>query len=181
MKKKGLNLAILLSALLLILEIYRWYQWNVDWSKLTVWQFLTNKGNTGLLWNLLLAWIPVILALIIPKDKRTTFVNFLCFVWLLWLPNTLYMITDLKYFRADKKVDLWQEVAFFGIYAFLGFLLYGVAVYILWEKLKFGKKWMAIITVLTIIGVLIGRVLRWNSWDVFTDPGKIISFFTNLF
>ena len=82
MKKKGLNIAILLSGLLLILEVYRWYQWNVDWSKLTVWQFLTNRGNTGLLWNLLLAWIPVILAFLIPKNKRSIFVKFLCFVWL---------------------------------------------------------------------------------------------------
>ena len=91
------------------------------------------------------------------------------------------MITDLKYFRADKKIELWQEVTFFGIYAGLGLLLYCLAVYIVWEKLKFSKKWMIIITFLTLIGVWFGRVLRWNSWDIFLNPSKIISFFTNLF
>jgi len=59
MKRKLLKWAIILTCLLLILELYRWHQWNIDWSKLTVWQFLSNRGNTGLLWNLLLAWIPV--------------------------------------------------------------------------------------------------------------------------
>jgi len=91
------------------------------------------------------------------------------------------LITDLKYFRADKTTGLWQEIVFFSIYTFMGLLLYGLAVYIVWDKLRFGKRWLVMITILSVIGVIIGRFLRWNSWDVFTNPDKIISFFINLF
>lgn len=181
MKRKAIIWAIILSSILVLLEAYRWYGWEVDWTKQTVWEFLLNKQNTGLIWNLILAWMPVLFAMLIPVGKSFIRIKILTALWMLWLPNTLYLITDLKYFKGDKTTHILHELTFFGIYTLMGFLLYGLAIYIVWEKIRFRKIWLIIITVLSIIGVLIGRVLRWNSWDVFTDPGKIISFITNLF
>ena len=181
MKRNLLKISIFITFLLMLMECYRWYGWDIDTDSWTVWSFLMNKGHTGLLWNLLLGWIAVFLGWLVFKSKHRILTNFLSLVWILWLPNTLYMITDLKYFRNDESTSLLHELLFFSLFGLSGILLFGLAVYLVWLKYKFGKKWFAIITSLAIIGVVIGRVLRWNSWDVFTNPQKLLSFFMDLF
>lgn len=180
MKRKLFKASIYITLLLLILELYRWYLWDID-ERWTVWTFLENKAHTGLLWNLLLGWIAVFVGWLVFKSRNQILTKFLSLVWILWLPNTLYMVTDLKYFRADKETTLLHEIVFFSLFGITGILLFGLAVHLVWLKTKFNKAWLGIITGLSIFGVVIGRVLRWNSWDIFTDPQKILSFFMDLF
>ncbi len=181
MQHKLFKVSICISLLLLLLEVYRWYLWNIDPDSWTVWRFLIDKKHTGLLWNLLLAWISVILAWFVLKSKHRILTKFLSLVWVLWLPNTLYMVTDLKYFRSDGGTSIFHEIIFFTLFGIVGVLLYILSVYLVFLKYRFSKRWLGIITVLAIIGVIIGRVLRWNSWDIFTNPEKILTYFLNLF
>jgi len=181
MKRKLFKSSIFITILLVMLEGYRWYSWEMNYENWTVWTFLTNKGHTGLLWNLLLGWIAVLFGWLVLKSQNRIWAKFLSLVWILWLPNTLYMLTDLKYFGADKTTSLIQEVVFFSLFGIAGIILYGLSVYLVWLRYKFNKKWLAIITSLAIIGVAAGRLLRWNSWEVFTNPQKLLSDFINLF
>ncbi len=172
---------ILISIAIVVLEVYRWSGWDVDFEEWTLWTFITNKGNTGMLWNLLLGWIAVLFSWLVCKMNNRILVKFLSLVWILWLPNTIYMVTDLKYFRADKTTALWHEVLFYTLFGLIGIFLFVLSVYLVWLKYRFNKKWMAIITGLSIVGVVAGRVLRWNSWDIFTAPQKILTDIINLF
>lgn len=181
MKRNLFKASIFISLLLLMLELVRWYGWRVDFEEHPPWDFITNKGNTGMLWNILLAWIAVFLGWLVYKSRNQIWRKFLSLVWILWLPNTIYLVTDIKYFRMDKTTTLLHEIVFFSLFSLLGILLYYFAVYLVWLKYKFSKKWLIFITGIAIIGVIIGRVLRWNSWDVFTDPQKILSYFASFF
>ena len=181
MKRNLFKASIFITLLLLMMELYRWYLWGVNFETKTMWSFLSNKAHTGLLWNLLLAWIAVLLGWFVCKLSNGILAKFLSLVWILWLPNTLYMVTDLKYFRNDETTTLFYEIIFYALFAIAGILLYLLAVHLVWLKYKFTKIWLGLITGLAIIGVVVGRVLRWNSWDVFTDPQKMLSDLINLF
>ena len=172
---------ILVTLTLVLLVGYRWYLWDIDFRSWTIWSFLTNKGNTGLLWNLFLAWVAVFLGWLVYKSQHRILTKFLSLVWVLWLPNTLYMVTDFKYIGIDDKTSFLHEIVFFSLFCLSGILLYLLSVRLVWLKYRFRKIWFVIITGVAIIGVVAGRVLRWNSWDIFTDPQKILSDLSNLF
>ncbi len=180
-KHNLLKASIFVTLLLLMMELYRWYLWDIDFEHWTVWTFLTDKRNTGLLWNLLLAWIAVFWAWLVYQSSNRILYKFLSLVWILWLPNTLYMVTDIKYFGRDEGMTLLYDIIFYALFAIAGIVLYLLAVHLVWLKYKFTKKWLGLITVLAIIGVVVGRIFRWNSWDIFTDPQKMLSDFINLF
>src|SRR6266566_9040151 len=60
-----------------------------------------NPDSLAIAWNLFLAWIPFVLALIIydrdsPTASRPALVA-VAVLWLLFLPNAPYIVTDLKY------------------------------------------------------------------------------------
>lgn len=172
---------ILISLAIIVLEVYRWSNWDLNFENWTLWTFLSNKGHSGMLWNLFLGWVAVLLGWLVYKTNTRILVKFFSLIWIVWLPNTIYMVTDLKYFRADKTTALWHEVLFFTLFGLVGILLFVLSVYLVWLKYKFNKKWLAIIIGLSIIGVVAGRILRWNSWDIFTDPQKILTDIMNLF
>src|SRR6266704_6777574 len=60
-----------------------------------------NSDNVALAWNLFLAWIPFVLALIVydwgKSDASPPALGVAAMLWLLFLPNAPYVITDLKY------------------------------------------------------------------------------------
>lgn len=165
----------ILSLLVIALQGLRWYLlgndlWQVDWPI-----FLQKKANTGLLWNMLLGWGAVAFAIYYRKIEHQLMDKFFLLLWFLWLPNTLYMLTDVKYFGSYEELSLWQDIVFFSCFLILGLSLYFLAVLMVWIKLRFSRIWFLGLTFIMIIGVIIGRVLRWNSWDVFSYPFELLT------
>jgi uncharacterized membrane protein len=96
--------------------------------------------------------------------------------WLLFFPNALYILTDLLYLRLKTNMPVWYDLLLILSFAWTG-LIFGFLS--LWdiEKIlgRFFKPFYTTIisTVFLFIGsfgVYIGRYLRWNSWDVITEP-----------
>lgn len=136
-------------------------------------------------WNLLLAWLPFGLAFLVVyagKTYRWTSWQFVVafLSWLLFLPNTFYITTDLIHLHETGEVSLLYDAAMMSLFAFVGLLLGVVSLMIVEKELRRGFKQQTVnIIVLTIIllssfAIYLGRYLRWNSWDVVFNPGSLL-------
>lgn len=137
----------------------------------------------GLIWNLLLAWIPFGLAILIydrhRAGTRPLRLAPLAALWLLFLPNAPYIVTDFKHLVPSPVVPLWVDVVVIAAPAWTGMLLGFFSLYLVQAVVRdlVGARlaWAAAITVLGLasFGIYLGRVLRWNSWDVLANPSLL--------
>ncbi len=142
-----------------------------------------------LVWNLFLAWIPFIIAYFTyTMTIKRTWLYFLiplaAFLWLIFFPNAPYILTDLEHLRgAGRDIPVWYDVLIFIWFSWTGLLLGIVSLFLMQEivRREFGRwiGWGFVVAVagLTSIGIYMGRFLRWNSWDLLSNP-KGIALFT---
>lgn len=131
-------------------------------------------------WNLFLAFIPYgitwwmarNIALIENKIKLLAALA----VWLLFIPNSFYIITDLFHLIHVRSAPKWFDLLLIFSFAWNG-ILFGILsirrlelVLSLQQGKGFSFLWVFIVMWLCSFGIYIGRFLRFNSWDVITDP-----------
>jgi len=142
-----------------------------------------------LAWNLFLAFVPFAISKTMAEPSINKKLKFAigAFVWIVFLPNAFYIITDLFHLDMNGDVPLWYDLALLWSFAWNG-LLFGILsirqMELLFEK-HIGKK-MGLLFVLPIMalngfGVYIGRYMRFNSWDVLTNPLQLINDICYLF
>ena len=134
-----------------------------------------------LIWNLILAWIPLLLALLVyDRYRRGRSLLVLApalVLWLLFLPNAPYIVTDFVHLSAGSPAPLWLDGVEVSAYAWTGMLLGFVSLYLMHavarHRLGAVPSWVGVLCVLALVsvGVYLGRVKRWNSWDLLTQPG----------
>jgi len=139
----------------------------------------------NLVWNLVLAWIPLGLALILYDGARRGVAGHwllsLGALWLLFFPNAPYLMTDLKYLREVGGAPFWFDAVLAVSAAVAGLALGFLSLYLVHAVVqrRFGAVWAWVgvwaILLVSSVGVFLGRYQRFNSWDVFTDPGPILS------
>src|ERR687887_630785 len=137
--------------------------------------------NANLVWNLFLAWIPVGFALLLydrhVRRAGLATVAGLGLLWLLFFPNAPYIVTDFKYLAGSTGREFWFDGALIGTAATTGLLLGFVSLYLLQAIVRRGVGarcgWLFVFAALGLgsFGIYLGRVLRWNSWDIFAPPG----------
>lgn len=152
---------------------------------LSIFRFIYSDTKTFLFlnWNLFLAFIPWALStLLIIKpaiQKSKILIFLLLFIWILFFPNAPYILTDLFHLRLKLSMPIWFDSILILSFAWTG-LLFGFLS--LWDieqiLLKTMKK--TTVTILSILllflgsfGIYIGRYLRWNSWDIITEPFRL--------
>ena len=140
-------------------------------------------GYVFLLWNLVLAWVPYLLSLHIQdRDmKQQKFISIMLMaVWILFLPNGPYIITDLIHLRSRDPIPLWYDAMLLSTIAWNGLLLTMLAVrnvhgklqeYYSAVKLNIG---VGVLFLSAGYGIYLGRFMRWNSWDVLFSPMYMI-------
>ncbi|OMC04435.1 hypothetical protein A5733_21475 [Mycobacterium sp. NS-7484] len=132
-----------------------------------------------LVWNLILAWIPMICAVAFDLVERRLWLLPLGLVWLAFLPNSPYLVTDLVHL--GEGYELWRHVLQYGFAAWTGILLGVVSLLLVHRRLddEFGAfwGWLAVVAsvALCAVGVVIGRFQRWNSWDLVTRPDAVVA------
>ncbi|MBP6732151.1 MAG: DUF1361 domain-containing protein [Chitinophagales bacterium] len=154
---------LLLSGFCIALEVFR--------------MFTTASLNYIFLpFNLLLAWMPLAFALLVHKAQTSLriFIGF-C-LWLLFFPNSPYIITDLIHLKPRNDFPLWFDAMLIYSFAFTGLIVGMFSAIIIYHKLKgmvsglTAKATMFLLMLISGYGIYIGRFLRWNSWNVVTDP-----------
>ncbi|GHU54514.1 membrane protein [Spirochaetia bacterium] len=135
-------------------------------------------------WNLFLAFIPwalTSLAIIKPWIQKSKIrIGILVIIWLLFFPNAPYILTDLIHLRMRRTMPIWYDLLMMLSFAWTG-LLFGFLS--LWDIERILHKFMkpVFITILSTVflfmgsfGIYLGRYLRWNSWDILTDPLELM-------
>ena len=142
-----------------------------------------------LTWNLFLAWFPLGVVLVL-RDLRRADGPSLRFgshwllgtglaVWLVFLPNAPYIITDLYHIRHVDQPLLWFDTMTLFVFALTGLLIGLYSILIVHRMLRpmAGNlfTWGMILgsQVLSGFGIYLGRFGRWNSWDVLTNPSAL--------
>ena len=170
-KQRYLLLFVLMlsSALSIVLSLARvWYS--------------DTRSYLFLNWNLLLAWAPLLLAFLLwrldrRRGRRRLLMMTLVFVgWLLFLPNSPYIVSDLMHLSQREGVPLWYDAIMLFSFAWNGLILGFVSLWIVQQVATrwFGHLagWVLVLVTLTAtgFGIYLGRFQRWNSWDVLVDP-----------
>ena len=137
-----------------------------------------------LVWNLFLAWIPyggtLLLRWLHAKRVRSLSLVPFFLVWLGFLPNAPYLVTDFIHLRFRDGAPLWFDAVMLASFAWAGVGL-GAA------SLRGGSRivrarggaWAAaafvpLVALATGFGIYLGRFVRLNTWDVATRPGTVL-------
>jgi uncharacterized membrane protein len=139
-----------------------------------------------LFWNLVLAWIPYWLSLWASASRRRHPRDWWRLIapgalWLLFFPNAPYIVTDLVHLRERRPVPLWFDIGLLAAFMLSGCFLAVVSLHImqtLVRRLVGGlASWLfvGLAVGLSGLGVYLGRVQRWNSWDIVLYPRDVLA------
>ncbi|WP_412560167.1 DUF1361 domain-containing protein [Winogradskyella sp. MIT101101] len=136
-----------------------------------------------LVWNVFLAIIPYTITMYLnskPAISKLKLV-FWFLVWLVFLPNAPYIVTDLIHIRIGNDALLWLDVLVVLSFALSGLLLFYLSILDMQKLIaKHFRKVPIITSTLFILllcgfGVYLGRFLRYNSWEIISNPKVLIA------
>jgi uncharacterized membrane protein len=163
-------------------------------------------GNSDYLflpWNICLGLVPLLIALKF-KDYEGYRLWALALIWLFFLPNSFYVVTDLIHLNSAQVFREsitgpyisydnigYMTIVYDALYLFTCSLIsfwYGlesIRLFKLRFSSKFDKSVMKIVLgtafFLSGIAIYLGRFVRLNSWDVAVRPWKIVADILDLF
>jgi uncharacterized membrane protein len=131
------------------------------------------RSYVFLFWNLFLAFIPWWISNYMKQKNALAAKDLpLLVIWLLFLPNAPYILTDLFHLKHRPPIPLWFDLTLILSFAFIGLLVFYKS---LKDMLGLLGNYMSntSLSVLTYgifwlisFGLYLGRFLRLNSWDV---------------
>ena len=142
-------------------------------------------------WNVFLALLPLVFVSIAKTVRRRWLTAVLAVLWILFLPNAFYLLTDLIHVPKgmstagaggviySTSIHQWIQLLVIGVGAVMGTLM-GL------ESLRQVRGWLAsvrgslfswcavgAVSLLCGVGIYIGRFLRFNSWDALNIPSIV--------
>jgi uncharacterized membrane protein len=176
------------EALAAIDQLFFSFSWLSDWH-------LRNLPLPMLVFNLVLLFIPYLAVLGLEKiNKRKHFTptdrlasGWLFFIFFIFFPNTAYLILDVRHLSGFCPPSVFlscvQGIWVLPIFFLIGLIGVVSFVYMLWrlEKLlvvwwgQTTATWLIIIYLpIASLGVMLGLVERWSSWQIILAPLKIM-------
>ncbi len=152
-----------------------------------------NTLHIALIWNLFLALIPFLFLYYEYKTENIYLKVIFIIVWIIFLPNTFYTLTDLIHIqflefhkvlnpyetRMIQSIIPWIELINITIISLLGFYIGCINVNLFIKR--FHSNYITVImisflSILCAIAIYIGRFLRFNSWDLW-NPIHVLRIF----
>lgn len=135
--------------------------------------------------NLILAWIGLFLAWLLSKElKNRRWLSWqntgLTILWLMFLPNTWYVLTDYIHVFPNGEVSQLYDIVLMSLLVFTGFILGFTSLFLIHRELlhRIGALKSYLLIELAIFtssfAIYLGRDLRWTSWDVIKNPGGLL-------
>lgn len=132
---------------------------------------------------MVLAFIPALCAFAARRARgRWPLVRvILVLMWLVFLPNAPYIVTDFVHLAPRANIPLWYDIALLISFASVGlfFAYTSVADVQAIVERNHGRAsgWCVAVIALLLsgFGIYLGRFLRWNSWEVMTNPRALAS------
>ncbi len=142
-------------------------------------------GFKFLIWNLVLAWIPVVFAFVTyrlhVRGHRPDLLFAGCVLaWFFFFPNAPYIVTDFVHLEHRPPIPLWYDILMIASFAWTGLCLGYLSLYLMQEiaRARFGWRasWAFVVVMQAVgsVGIYLGRFLRWNSWDVVRNPSGLL-------
>ena len=136
-------------------------------------------------WNLALAWLSLLFAGLLvrnlKKHRWSSNSNLLLTLgWLVFLPNTWYVLTDFIHVFPNGEISQLYDIVLISLLVFIGFILGFASLFLVHRQLlaRFGtaRSWLFIEAAILAasFAIYLGRDLRWNSWDVVTNPAGVL-------
>jgi uncharacterized membrane protein len=132
-------------------------------------------------WNLFLAWLPFFFSNLLRKEQNK-FGRLVWFcLWLLFLPNAPYLVTDLVHLEQRLPVPFYFDLVLLFSAAWNGLLLGLLSIKNIEEHLY---QYFSLIKVKIILfgifllsgfGIYLGRYDRYNSWHILTQPFDLMT------
>ena len=148
---------------------------------------IISTGNfrySFLVWNLVLAWLPLAFAVLACETFQNTsgrnwrFLS-LAGAWLIFFPNAPYILTDLIHLTTRYYGHFWVDLTLILLCALTGLVLGFVSLYLMQSVVErmLGRpaSWLfvAAVAALSGFGIYLGRFMRFNSWDILFRPVKL--------
>lgn len=163
---------------------------EIFFSSLPLWNWSINGYQVVMIiWNIFLAILSVFVSYyfleLLQKRKIEIWKKVAVgIVWLLLVPNTAYVMTDARHIIGYCPIEEYGKVCaenawmtiFFFAYALVGWVTMVMSIVPLrqWIQKKKGKRasldFMLVLMPLMALGVLLGLINRWNSWEVLSNP-----------
>ena len=134
-----------------------------------------------LAWNIFLAVLPLLFAHGVRCERRSARKWLYAACWLLFFPNSAYLFTDMVHLDIRAGVAFWLDLVLL-----FGGGLYGIVIGL--QSLRIMESWyggmlrprMSTLLTLALLmlsgyGIYLGRVERWNSWDIVFNTGDLLN------
>lgn len=134
--------------------------------------------------NLALAWVSLFFSwLLVGQLRKHRWLSWqniaLSVLWIIFLPNTWYVLTDFIHVYSTGEISELYDIVLISSLVINGFTLGFIGLYMIHKELL--KRFDAvragwIVTLILLIssfGIYLGRDLRWNAWDVLTNPAGL--------
>ncbi len=145
------------------------------------WEYTTSF----LVWNLFLAWLPFLFALAFydgyRRGRGLAYLASFGVLWLLFLPNAPYILTDFVHLREPGVSMFWVDALLISGFAVTGLLLGLGSLFLVQTVVSAARGpvagWATGLGALALssVGVYLGRFLELNSWDAIVDPRSVLA------
>ncbi len=160
---------------------------NLILSWLEVSFLVLSLGIARIIWNLFLAYIPLVLSVWLFRwsQRRSPIWWVLLAVFIAFLPNAPYILTDLIHYIKTIQRGIPDSIIILALTPqYIVFIVGGFQAYVMsllnveFYLQKMGwEKWSVltqlVIHFLSAVGIYLGRFLRFNSWDFIAQPDEL--------
>lgn len=169
------------------MNLYKAYRWLIPSLLFSICLTIVRVMYTGqkfflwMNWNLFLAIMPLVISHYVKYTKNYRYKWILGVLWLLFFPNSIYIVTDLFHLKQRPDAPLWFDLILLFSTALNGVVLGLLSLSNIEQAItsKFRKRLLHVSTFCLLFlcgyGIYLGRYGRWNSWDILAQPYSLIN------